>query len=94
MTSARGVAEEAAASSSFAEASASVDAGSAAQASEKEKYDRYPSNAGRSVLPAAHETWGRLGQVAEDLLAHSAAAATWRAYRVWHTGASKETCAT
>ena len=60
---------------------ASRTAGSAAQQAEKEKQDKYPPTGGRYVTAAAHETWGRLGQVAENLLAHCAAAARCRVYR-------------
>ena len=61
--------------------SASRSAGHAAGLAEKQKDDRYPTSQGRSVVPAAHETWGRLGSSAEALLARCAAAASRRSRR-------------
>ena len=58
-----------------------LEAGAVAAKAEKEKHDRYPSASGRSVLPVAHETWGRLGEEAESLLLACAAAASRRAWR-------------
>ena len=55
--------------------------GVAATAGEGDKYDRYPSAAGRSVWPVAYETWGRAGAAAETLLVNLAAAARRRAHR-------------
>ena len=47
---------------------ASRTAGSTAAAAETQKLGRYPPRAGRSVAPFAVETWGRLGESAEELL--------------------------
>ena len=60
---------------------ASNAAGSAAEQAEKEKIEKYPSSGGRCVVAAAHETWGRLGVQAEDLLLHCAAAVRRRHLR-------------
>ena len=56
-------------------------AGHAAAKAEAEKLDRYPPAGGRAVWPVAHETWGGLGEQAEQFLAMCAAAATRRAHR-------------
>ena len=56
-------------------------AGACAQRAEAEKRDRYPAAGGRAVIPIVHETWGRLGTTAEDLLLALSAAAARRAYR-------------
>ena len=55
--------------------------GAAAAVGEREKYDRYPAAAGRSVWPVSYETWGRAGEAAETLLVSLAAAARHRAHR-------------
>ena len=60
---------------------AALEAGAAAQKAEQEKDDRYPSSSGRVIWPVAHETWGRLGIQAEQLLEACAAAAARRAHR-------------
>ena len=60
---------------------ASEAAGSAARSAEQEKRDRYPASGGRRVWPAAHESWGRLGEDAEALLALCAAAMARREHR-------------
>ena len=57
---------------------ASSSAGHAAQQAEQEKAERYPAAGGRAVTPFAVETWGRLGDQAEALLTHLAAAASRR----------------
>ncbi len=59
---------------------AAVD-GSAAAVGAVVKRRRYPSKAGRQVTPLGHETWGRLGDDAEDLLARCQAVATRLAHR-------------
>ena len=56
-------------------------AASAASKAEAEKRDRYPPAGGRQVWPVAHETWGRLGPAAEQLLQLCASAAARRAHR-------------
>jgi hypothetical protein len=56
-------------------------AASAATKAEAEKRDRYPPAGGRQVWPVAHETWGRLGPAAEQLLQLCASAAARRAHR-------------
>ena len=56
-------------------------AGFAAEKAEKEKQDHYPARSGRAVWPVAHETWGRLGTIAESLLLACGAASARRAYR-------------
>jgi hypothetical protein len=56
-------------------------AGAAACKAEKEKLDRYPPANGRQVWPVTHETWGRLGPAAEQLLQACASAAARRAHR-------------
>ena len=55
--------------------------GYAAQRAELEKLARYPPAAGKAVWPLAHETFGRLGERAEELLQQCAAIATRRAHR-------------
>jgi hypothetical protein len=55
--------------------------GHVASVAEKEKSARYPDASGRAVWPVAHETWGRLGARAEQLLEACAAAAARQAYR-------------
>ena len=55
--------------------------GYAAQRAEEEKQERYPSRSGRHVEALAHETWGRLGVVAEHHLAIAAAVASRRDLR-------------
>jgi hypothetical protein len=54
---------------------------SAASKAEAEKRERYPPAGGRQVWPVAHETWGRLGPAAEQLLQLCASAAARRAHR-------------
>jgi len=56
-------------------------AGAAAAHAETEKLDKYPATNGRSVWPVAHESWGRLGPAAEQLLQACSAAARRRAHR-------------
>ena len=56
-------------------------AGHAAAQAEREKFVTYPPAGGRSIIAVAHETWGRLGEQAEQLLAACNAAATRQAYR-------------
>ena len=65
--------------------SASHQPGAAAAAAEKDKQQRYPPAHGRAVTPFAMETWGRLGQDAEELLQNMAAEATRYARRHGHT---------
>ena len=60
---------------------ASAISGYAAQRGELEKQARYPPAAGRAVWPLAHETFGRLGERAEELLQQCAAIAARRAHR-------------
>ena len=55
--------------------------GFAAEQADIEKTEKYPASGGRSVLAVAHETWGRLGSGAEQLLAACAGVAARRAYR-------------
>ena len=55
--------------------------GHAAAEAEKRKSNRYPVAGGRAVWPIAHETWGRLGGRAEQLLEACAAANSRQAYR-------------
>ena len=55
--------------------------GRAAAQAETEKQQRYPAAAGRNVWPIAHETWGRLGDRAEDFLQWCAATCARRAHR-------------
>ena len=64
-------------------------AGSAAARAEAEKEDKYPAARGRAVWPVAHETWGRLGEQAEQLLVVIAAAAARRAYRRGRTAGTE-----
>ena len=56
-------------------------AGVAAARAEAEKDEKYVPAGGRSVWTLAFETWGRLGQRAEDFLLACAAAAARRAHR-------------
>ena len=63
---------------------ASRTAGSTAAAAETQKLGRYPPRAGRSVTPFAVETWGRLGESAEELLQTLAAEAALHARRRGH----------
>ena len=49
---------------------ASQTAGSAEEQAAKETLETYPPSNRRSVTTAAHETWGRLGQEAEEFLLH------------------------
>ena len=58
--------------------------GHAAASGEREKKERYPAAGGRSMTPFAVETWGRLGDEAEELLQTLAAAATRRETRRGH----------
>ena len=60
---------------------ASQRAGSAAAIAEDDKQSRYPPAGGRKVIAFAVETWGRLGESAEELLPLLAEAATLRARR-------------
>ena len=53
--------------------------GAAASVGEEAMRTRYPASGGRSVTPFIVETWGRLGNTAEDLLQDLAAEATRRA---------------
>ena len=55
--------------------------GSAARHAEIEKLRKYPAAHGRAVWPIAHETWGRLGDRAEQLLSICAAIAARKAHR-------------
>ena len=55
--------------------------GSTAARAEQEKSEKYPGVAGAVVWLLAHESWGRLGCRAEDLLTAAAAAAARRAMR-------------
>ena len=55
--------------------------GHAAEDAEDEKAAKYPPRGGRSVIAVAHETWGRLGSSAEQLLATCAAIAARREHR-------------
>ncbi|CAE8618940.1 unnamed protein product [Polarella glacialis] len=56
-------------------------AGHAAAQGEREKHATYPAAGGRSIWAIAHETWGRLGAQAEQLLKTCAAVAARRAWR-------------
>jgi hypothetical protein len=60
---------------------ASAITGYAASRGELEKQVRYPPAAGRSVWALAHETFGRLGERAEDLLKQCAAIVVRRSHR-------------
>jgi hypothetical protein len=60
---------------------AETTAAAAASKAESEKLERYPAANGREVWPVAHETWGRLGPAAEQLLQLCASAAARRAHR-------------
>lgn len=51
-------------------------AGSAAKDGESGKFARYPAKDNRTITPFAVETWGRLGEYAEDLLQELACEAT------------------
>ena len=55
---------------------ASQTAGVAALRAEALKFERYPEKDGRSIVPFAVETWGRLGEHAENLLQMLGAEAT------------------
>ena len=68
---------------------ASRQTGFAAAQGEKDKADRYPTAAGREVWPIAHETWGRLGALAEQFLETSGAA---NARRAWRAGRLPGNC--
>ena len=57
-------------------------AGHAAAQAEHEKRTAYPAAGGRGFLAIAHETWGRLGAEAEQLLEECAAIMARRAYRL------------
>ena len=61
---------------------AAREAGATAADAAKEKLEKYPARAGRTVTPFALETWGRMDRTAEDLLQTLAAAATQQAR--WH----------
>ena len=63
---------------------ASSQPGTAAAEAEADKQSRYPPAGGRSVPAFAVETWGRLGQTAEELLTTLAAEATRHARRRGH----------
>ena len=63
---------------------ASSQPGAAAAEAEADKQARYPPAGGRSVSAFAVETWGRLGQTAEELLTTLAAEATRHARRRGH----------
>ena len=60
---------------------AATTSGAAAANAEAEKTKRYPPSGGVVVRGLAHETWGRLGTLAEDLLATAAAAAAREDHR-------------
>jgi hypothetical protein len=66
--------------SAYQPAAASQD-NAAAEAAEAQKSDRYPPRGGRSIVPFAVETWGRLGPQAEQLLESLAAEASRHAVR-------------
>ena len=55
--------------------------GAAAAIAEEDKQTRYPPNGGRKVTAFSVETWGRLGESAEELLRLLAEKATLRARR-------------
>ena len=55
---------------------AGLTAGLAALRAEERKFERYPEKDGRRIVPFAVETWGRLGEHAENLLQVLAAEAT------------------
>ena len=55
--------------------------GYAAAQAEVEKETKYQAAGRRSLWPIAHETWGRLGHHAEQLLLTCSAVASRRAYR-------------
>ena len=55
--------------------------GAAASKAEGEKQQRYPATSGRSIWPLVHESWGRLGGIAEVFLQSCAAAARRHAHR-------------
>ena len=69
--------------SAYQPSAATCDAAAAVRA-EAEKIKRYLPNGGRSVIPFAMETWGRLGPQAEELLEILAAEATRHAERRGH----------
>ena len=52
-----------------------------AEEAAREKEAKYAAAGGRSVWPIAHGTWGRLGSLAEELLAKCAGIAARRAHR-------------
>ena len=56
--------------------------GYAAQRGEHDKAVRYPPCGGRTVVALAHESFGRLGTQAEEMLALCTAIATRRAHRL------------
>ena len=58
-----------------------VQPAAAATKAENEKREKYPAASGKSVWPVVHETWGRLGTLAELFLQTCAAAARRRAHR-------------
>ena len=60
---------------------ASQRAGAAAAVAETDKQTRYPPAEGRRITAFAVETWGRLGESAEELLPRLAEVATLRARR-------------
>ena len=62
----------------------SREAAAAATMAEKDKQQRYPPTQGRVVTPFAMETWGRLGNDAEEMLTTLAAEATRHARRHGH----------
>ena len=55
--------------------------GYTAEQATREKEEKYAAAGGRSVWTIAHESWGRIGCLAEELLARCAAIASRRAYR-------------
>lgn len=55
---------------------AADEVGFAAKRAEEQKVERYPTKDGRSVVPFAVETWGRIGEQGEQLLQTLAAEAT------------------
>ena len=55
--------------------------GYVAEYAEKEKIAKHPASKGRHIVPLAHETFGRLGAQAEDLLSRCAGVATRLAHR-------------
>ena len=61
-------------------AAANVD-GEAVRRADAEKHEKYPARSGYRVVTLGHETWGRLGEPAEETLSLCAAVANRRDHR-------------